>query len=105
MQRQLRRTALGALLCAVGLAASAQAQEPGVEELAKELQALREGQEQMAKEIAEIKRLVQARPAPAAPAARPAAPSVAGKTFDIGDNPAKGERTAKLTLVEFADYQ
>ena len=105
MRRQLRRILLGATLCALGLVtAGAQAQEPTLEELAKEIQALREGQQQMAKEIAEIKRLVQTRPAAAAPS-RPAGPDVEGKTFDIGSNPAKGERTAKLTLVEFADYQ
>ncbi|MGB5294914.1 MAG: hypothetical protein WBP34_08185, partial [Thermoanaerobaculia bacterium] len=71
------------------------------QELRNEIEALQQGQEQIKKELAEIKRLLQARPA--APA--PAGPNVKDKTFDIGDNPVLGEQTAKLTLVEFTDYQ
>jgi hypothetical protein len=72
-------------------------------ELEKEIEALKKGQEAIQKELAEIKRLIQTRPA-AAPARR-AGPDVAGKTFDLRANPVKGEQTAKLTLVEFTDYQ
>jgi hypothetical protein len=72
-------------------------------ELEKEIEALRKGQEAIQKELAEIKRLIQTRPA-AAPARR-AGPDVAGKTFDLRANLVKGEQTAKLTLVEFTDYQ
>jgi len=32
-------------------------------------------------------------------------PSGIGAVIDYGSNPVKGERTAKLTLVEFSDYQ
>lgn len=71
-------------------------------ELRREIEALKQGQKDINRQLQEIKRLVQARPA-AAPA--PSGPQVAGKTFDLGDNPAKGTSTAKLTLVEFTDYQ
>ena len=53
-------------------------------------------------ELQEIKKLIQARPAAPPP---PSGPNVKGKVFDLGANPTKGERTAKLTLVEFTDYQ
>ena len=72
-------------------------------ELENQIEALQKGQEAMQKDLAEIKRLIQARPA-AAPA-RPAGPNVTGKVFDLGANLVKGEQTAKLTLVEFTDYQ
>ena len=32
-------------------------------------------------------------------------PSGIGAVIDYGNSPTKGERTAKLTLVEFSDYQ
>ena len=87
----------GTLLLALALAPRATAQES---DLAAEVQALKEGQAQLRKELEEVKKLVQARPA----AAR-GGNSVAGKLFALGDNPVKGANTAKLTLVEFTDYQ
>jgi protein-disulfide isomerase len=72
-------------------------------DLRRDIEQLKQGQQQIQKQLQEIKRLVQARPA-AAPAG-PAAPNVAGKLFDLGNNPVKGASTAKLTLVEFTDYQ
>jgi hypothetical protein len=32
-------------------------------------------------------------------------PSGVGAVIDFGNSPTKGERTAKLTLIEFSDYQ
>jgi hypothetical protein len=54
------------------------------------------------KELADIKKLLQAS---AARAAAPAAPHVRNLVLDVGSNPFRGEATAKLTLVEFTDYQ
>ena len=89
-----------ATLSLVALGFPAFAQETD-QELRNEIEALQEGQEQIQKELAEIKRLLQH----AAAAAAPAGPNVKDKAFDIGDNPVLGEQTAKLTLVEFTDYQ
>jgi protein-disulfide isomerase len=72
-------------------------------ELKNEIEELKKGQAEIQKQLEELKKLVQSRPA-AAPA-RPSGPNVAGKTFDLGSNPVKGESKAKLTLVEFTDYQ
>jgi len=84
-------------LVALGLPAVAQETD---QELRKEIKALQEGQKEIQKELAEIKRLLSTQRK-----AAPAGPNVKGKVFDLGDNPVKGEQTAKLTLVEFTDYQ
>jgi len=68
------------------------------EDLKKSIEELKKGQQDILKELADIKKQLQAR-------AQPAAPDVAGKVFTLGDNPTKGPNTAKLTLLEFTDYQ
>ena len=79
-------------------AASGQQPPPSTADLQKQIQALAERLQQMQKDLQEIKTLLQ-RP----PQAAPAAP--ANVTLDLGNHPSIGERTAKLTLVEFSDYQ
>ena len=71
--------------------------------LMREVEALKKGQSEIKKELEEIRKLLEQRPA-AAPSA-PAGPNVKDKVFDLGKNPVKGEVSAKLTLVEFTDYQ
>ena len=88
----------GLLALATAPATFAQASD---KELQKEIEALQQGQQQIRKELQEIKRLLQQQQKPAAPSG----PNVAGKVFDIGNNPVKGVPTAKLTLIEFLDYQ
>ena len=68
--------------------------------LAQDIEALRKGQQEIRKDLAEIKRLLKARPA-----AKPSGPDVAGKIFNLGDNPTRGSDTAGLTLIEWTDYQ
>lgn len=67
--------------------------------LRKDVEALKEGQAAIQKNLQEIKSLLQARPA-AAPAA---APLEAVLSFDGA--PVKGEKSAKVVLVDFTDYQ
>lgn len=83
----------GALLAPV---VSAQ-QAPTTTELKKDIEALKAA---IQKDLQEIKTLLQTRPA--APAAAAVAQNV---VLDVGNNPSQGARTAKLTLVEFSDYQ
>lgn len=97
MDRRISTT-LGACLLALSSASALFAQTDP--ELQKEIEALKKGQQEMRKELAEIKRLVQSRPA-----AAPSGPNVAGKIFNLGENPVKGDPAAKLTLIEFLDYQ
>ena len=100
MRRTLARNALalGALTLPLILPASAAGQTTN-EDLLREIQALKEGQQQLRQEIQALKDKLKA------PAAAPAGPNVAGKVFDLGANPVKGDPGARLTLVEFTDYQ
>ncbi|HEX5042884.1 MAG TPA: hypothetical protein VFV75_08250 [Candidatus Polarisedimenticolaceae bacterium] len=90
--------ALAALLAAAP--ASVLAQE-SKDDLRKEIDGLKQGQQEILKQLEEIKKLMAARQAPPAPAG----PNVKDIVFDLGANPTKGSATAKLTLVEFTDYQ
>lgn len=87
------------LIAMTCLASATAAQEADV---AREIEELKRGQQQIRRELAEIKRLIEAQPRGAQAAARS---PVEGKLFELGDNPVRGESTAKLTLVEFSDYQ
>jgi protein-disulfide isomerase len=73
-----------------------QAQQPSTDELRKEIQALTESVKQMQKDLQEIKALLVGR-APAAPPEK--------VVLDLSNKPSQGEATAKLTLIEFSDYQ
>jgi protein-disulfide isomerase len=68
--------------------------------LQKEVDVLKEGQKAIQKDLQEIKTLLRARPTAAAPAAPPkeATVSIQGALF-------RGEKNAKVTLVDFTDYQ
>ena len=75
--------------------------QPSDQELRQEIEALKQGQQQIRKELQEIKRLLQQQKS----APPRSGPNVRNKVFDIGANPVKGMPTAKLTLIEFLDYQ
>ncbi len=99
MNRFAVTAGLSALLFSVPFSPAAVAQTSD-DELRQEIEALKKGQQDIQKQLQEIKKLVQAKPA-----ARPSGPNVKGKVFDLGANPVKGASTAKVTLVEFTDYQ
>ncbi len=71
----------------------------GVNDLKEEIEALKEGQKAIQKELQEIKSLLRTRQAPAP------APPPREFVLDLGGSPFKGDENAKLTLVEFTDYQ
>jgi type III secretory pathway component EscR len=66
--------------------------------LKEEIKSLKEGQSAIQKDLQEIKKLL---------ASRPAAKSAEFKEaiINIEGAPSKGEKTAKLALMEFSDYQ
>jgi hypothetical protein len=67
--------------------------------LKKDIESLKEGQAGIKKDLQEIKRLIQSsRQAPAADEFKQA-------IIDIKGAPMKGDKSAKLVLVEFSDYQ
>ena len=66
--------------------------------LRKEVETLKDGQAAIQRDLQEIKRLLQARPAAAA-----APPQEV--VLNLDGAPVKGVRSAKVTVVEFTDYQ
>jgi protein-disulfide isomerase len=84
---------LGLVLCATprGSAQSADAK------VRQDNEALKAGQEAIQKDIAEIKRLLQSRPA--------AADALPRDPIAIASDPFKGSGTARVAVIEFSDYQ
>ena len=72
------------------------AQQQPSDELKKDIEALKESVKAIQTDVREIKALLQK--------GQPAPPPQ-NVVLDLGKSPFKGERTAKLTLVEFSDYQ
>jgi len=93
--RLLRGSAvvLGLVLCASSLASAQSADE----QVKKDIEALKEGQQAIQKDLAEIKRLLQSRPA--------AADALPRDPIAIAREPFKGNGSAKVALIEFSDYQ
>ncbi len=95
----MRRAAVVAALAIVAAAQPSFAQQSeDVKNLLKEVDALKEGQKAIQSDLQEIKNLLRTRPTAAAAASQQAVVSVDGAPF-------KGSPTAKVTLVEFTDYQ
>lgn len=78
------------------LAQQTSAQQRSMDELRKEIETLSENMKTMQKDVQEIKTLLQNR-------MRVTSPQTT--VLDLGKRPSRGESTAKLTLVEFLDYQ
>jgi protein-disulfide isomerase len=66
-----------------------------------DVEKLKEGQANIIKELGEVKTLLQAKTPPKAKAP----PEFKEAVMNIGDDPFKGEKLAKVTIVEFTDYQ
>ena len=61
--------------------------------LRKEIEALKEGQRAIQKELQEIRNILQGKQLPQE------------VVLNVADNPFKGDKNAKLALIEFSDYQ
>ena len=94
--RSMAKAGLVTLLLGAVIAGRAGAQQTSTEDLKKEIESLREVLKGIQKDLQEIKGMLASRGGPANPV---------NVVIDLADNPSKGERTAKLTLVEFSDYQ
>ena len=88
---------LGLVLACFLAAPLARAQQQAPDDLKKDIEALKEGQKAIQKDLQEIKTLLQR------PAGPPPPPQ--NVVLDLEKKPFKGDRKAKLTLVEFSDYQ
>ena len=67
-----------------------------IKALREEIKSLRDGQNAIRKELQEIKALL---------APKPAAPQFKEVVLNIEGKPFKGNKEAKLTLIEFFDFQ
>lgn len=65
-----------------------------------EINNLKKGQQSIQKELQNIKKLMQAQPARAKKQEQ-----FKEAVIDITGDPFKGEKTAKVTILEFSDYQ
>jgi protein-disulfide isomerase len=97
MKRRNSGLSAGLILASVLSAQVVFAQQPTTEDLKKEIETVKEGLKAIQKDVQEIKALLQSRLGPP--------PPPQNVVLDLGKNAFKGERTAKLTLVEFSDYQ
>ena len=73
-----------------------------IQALRREVEGLKVGLQGLQKDLQEIKTLLQTRPA-AGVGGAPAVPQ--NIVLDLEGAPTKGEKSAKLTLIEFTDYQ
>lgn len=69
--------------------------------LRKDLESVREGQKNIEKELEAIKGLLQQRPAPGAAQAQ----QPVNVVLSVDGAPSKGDKNAKVTLIEFTDFQ
>ena len=77
-------------------------------DLKKDVEALKAGQAGIQKDLQEIKTLLRqapARPQAAAPAAPAAPPQPQNVVLSVEGAPFKGQKDAKVTLIEFTDFQ
>ncbi len=100
----MRRAAVLVALAALALLGTAQ---PGftqpsedLRNLRKELDALKEGQKAIQSDLQDIKSLLRARPGAAAPT-----PVPQEVVLSLDGAPVKGDKNAKVALVDFTDYQ
>ena len=100
MLRLLSKAGFGAGLLVLLLASPGFAQESD-EDLRKEIEALKQGQKNILKQLQDIKRLVQQSQKPP----QRQGPQVKDVVFNLGNNEVRGDSGAKLTLIEFTDYQ
>ena len=99
----MRRVAIFALVAVLGTtlwAFSGAAQTADVQALKKEIDGLKEGLTAIQKDLQEIKNLLRTRPTAGGPPPPPQEVMV-----NVDGAPFKGKKDAKVTLVEFTDYQ
>lgn len=90
------RACLAGMALTFVLAAPGRAAETSTDELKQEMDALKMMLLSIQKDLQEVKAMLAKQAPP---------PTGVGAVIDLGGAPSKGETTAKLTLVEFSDYQ
>ena len=109
MTAHIRFHSLGVVAMTLWLASPALAQSPSdLQPIMQELTRLREAQQATTKEVEALRTLLQQamgpRPAPAGAAAA-AMPAGSVQPLTIAGRPSKGNARAKVTVVEYSDYE
>jgi protein-disulfide isomerase len=89
---------LGAMLWSPAIQAATPTPAEEIKALHQDIDALKESQQAIGRDVAEIKKLLQAMQPP--PRVRPT-----DAVIEMGNSPMRGKRDARLTLIEFSDYQ
>ena len=97
MRDPIRKSSIGLALAGLLLTQPAAAQDSSNSELKKEIQGLSDAVRAVQKDVQELKALLLQRGG-----APPAAQSV---VLDLANHPFKGKANARLTMVEFSDFQ
>jgi len=99
MTKKLLRISLGlSILLLFGSQAGFAQTNEELKALRKELESLKQGQSDIQKELQEIKTLLRGRVATPPPEPQ-------NMVLSVKDDPVKGEKDAKITLIEFSDFQ
>ena len=102
-----KRSVVWLVMVAVGLSLSVATAQPAddLKALREEIETLKRGQSAIQKDLQDIKELLRGRTAPP-PIVRGQAPAPAQDLpIDLTGAPTKGAPTAKVTMVEYTDYQ
>ena len=97
----VRRALVAGMLIALNAPLTMAQGADDIATLRKDIEALKQGQAAVLRELQQIKTLLSQAP----PGPRAAAGSPSEVTLTVGDAPSKGKKDAKITLVEFTDYQ
>lgn len=101
MKNNLRWLALSVMLF-LGVQPVAAQTTQEYQDLKKEIESLKQGQARLKQDLQEIKKLIQGIKQP--PAARPG-DEFKEAVINIEGAPIRGDKKAKLVLIEFTDYQ
>ena len=104
-EEDMKRKSIAALcvLVTVGFLAANTGFSQSNDDLKKDIQALKDGQQAIQKDLQEIKKLIAARPAAGGAAGGP--DQALNAVITTEGDPSKGNKNAKLTLIEFSEYQ
>ena len=97
MRNPIRKSSIGLVFAGLLLTQPAWAQDSSNPELKKEIQALSDAVKAVQRDVQEIKTLLLQR------GGQPPAPQ--NFVLDLANRPSKGRANAKLTMVEFSDFQ